>query len=78
MNKTRATYGKFVRRWEEVVDVPPQSLGPCTGAYKQITSRFKVMPWPWLFAVSILCIAVLYVLLGSAIVFLVTLLQKGF
>ena len=72
------TYKKFVRRWEEVMDLPPQTLGPFTKPYKKLTRRLKVMPWPWLILVSILIVVGLYVLVGSAITLLVTLLQRGF
>lgn len=75
---TDAAYQKFVKRWEEVTDIPPQTLGPLTGVYKKLTKRLKVMPWPWLFIISGIVVFVLYIVLGSAIAFLVTLLQRGF
>lgn len=75
---SHTTYTKFLKRWEEVTNLPPQTLGPLTGLYKFVTKRFKVMPWPWFLGVSILFMAVLYVLLGSAIAFLVTTLQRSF
>jgi len=75
---TDTAYRKFVRRWEEVTDLPPQTLGPLTKPYKKLTRRLKVMPWPWLVLVSILIVVGLYVLVGSAITLLVTLLQRGF
>lgn len=73
-----STYQKFVRRWEEVTDIPPQTLGPLTPYYKRVTRRLKVMPWPVFVASSILVVIALYMLLGSAITFLVTILQRGF
>lgn len=75
---THKTYAQFVKRWEEVTDLPPQTLGPLTRPYKKLTKRLKVMPWP-LLVVSALCVVVgLYFLIGSTITFLVTLLQRGF
>jgi len=76
--KANATYTNFLKRWEEVTNLPPQTLGPFTGMYKLLTGRFKVMPWPWFLVVSAVFVVVLYVILGSAIAFLVTTLQKGF
>ena len=73
-----ATYQKFVKRWEEVTDIPPQTLGPLTGVYKQLTKRLKVMPWPWFVVISLGFVLVLYVLIGSAITILTTILQRGF
>ncbi|HLD24817.1 MAG TPA: hypothetical protein VJB96_02760 [Patescibacteria group bacterium] len=73
-----ATYEKFVKRWEEVTELPPQTLGPFTGFYKFLTKRFKVMPWPWFVGMSVLFAAALYLLLGSTITLLTSILQKGF
>lgn len=75
---TQTTYQKFVRRWEEVTDLPPQTVGPLTPFYKAIARRLKVMPWPALVLISLLVVVGLYVILGSAITLLVSLLQKGF
>jgi len=76
MNNT--AYQKFVKRWEEVTDLPPQTLGPLTPHYKWIVKRLKVMPWLPLVAVSLSVVIGLYLLIGGAITFLVSLLQKGF
>lgn len=72
------TYQKFVKRWEEVTDLPPQTLGPLTRPYKKLTKRLKVMPLPWLGMVSVLLVAAAYFILGPTITFLVSLLQRGF
>lgn len=73
-----AIYKKFVKRWESVIDLPPQTLGPLTPLYKSAVSRLKIMPWPALLVVSLGVAVGLYLILGSAITFLVTLLQRGF
>lgn len=75
---TDTVYQKFVKRWEEVTDLPPQSVGPLTPLYKMLVSRLKVMPWPALVAASILLVVCIYLLAGSGIAFLVTILQRGF
>jgi hypothetical protein len=72
------TYQKFVKRWEEVTDLPPQTVGPLTPYYKAITRRLKVMPWPLLVISSLLLVIGLYLLIGSAVTLIVSLLQKGF
>lgn len=75
---TDTAYQKFVARWEEVMELPPQRLGPFTGIYKRIVPSLKIMPWPVL-VLSALCLVLgLYLLIGSAIAFLVSLLQRGF
>lgn len=71
-------YHKFVHRWEEVTDLPPQTLGPLTPYYKMVTKRLKVMPWPLLVIGSLFIVFGLYVILGSTVTFIVSLLQKGF
>lgn len=73
-----ATFQKFVKRWEEVTDIPPQTLGPFTGFYKGATKKLKVMPWPWFVGASVLVAIGLYMLFGSAVASLVTILQRGF
>jgi hypothetical protein len=72
------TYQKFVKRWEEVTDLPPQTIGPLTPLYKVLVRRLKVMPWPALVVGSLVIVIGLYVLIGSAITLVVSLLQKGF
>lgn len=73
-----ATYQKFVKRLEEVTELPPQTLGPLTGIYKQFARRLKVMPWPWFIGVSFLVAVAFYIVFGSAIATLFTILQRGF
>lgn len=75
---TDTTYKKFIARWEEVVDLQPQTLGPLTPLYKTLIRRLKVMPWPYFVLMAATLVFILYFLLGSAITFLVTLLQRGF
>lgn len=72
------TYKKFLARWEEVVDLPPQTLGPLTPIYKALIRRLKVMPWPYFVLAAIALVLALYFLIGSTITLLVTILQKGF
>lgn len=71
-------YQKFVRRWEEVTELPTQTLGPFTPYYKMLVRRLKVMPWPLLVFISALVVLALYVLIGSAVTRIVNILQRGF
>jgi hypothetical protein len=71
-------YQKFVKRWEEVTDLPTQTVGPFTPLYKQLTRRLKVMPFPWLVVVAVGVVCGLFFLIGSAVTFLVSILQRGF
>jgi len=73
-----SVYQKFVSRWEETTDLPPQTVGVFTPIYKAITKRLKVMPWPVLMIVGIGCVGMLLMVLGNTIVSLVSLLQRGF
>ncbi len=75
---TDALYQKFVKRWEEVTELPPQTIGPLTPFYKMLVKRLKIMPWPFLLVLSIGLVIGLYFLAGSAVTLLVTLLQRGF
>lgn len=75
---TDLLYDKFVKHWEKVTEVPPQTVGPFTPIYKAVTKRLKVMPWFLLLPISLLCVFFLYLLLGSTITFIVSILQRGF
>ena len=75
MNDT--LYQKFVDRWLEVTELPPQSLGPLTPYYKALARHLKVMPWPLLVVGSLVIVVGLYLLIGSTITFVVTILQRG-
>ena len=72
------TYKKFIARWEEVVDLQPQTLGPFTPLYKTLIRRLKVMPWPYFVLTAVTIVLGLYLLVGSTVTFLVSLLQKSF
>jgi hypothetical protein len=75
---SNTTYQKFVKLWEEVTDLPPQTVGPLTPLYKAIARRLKVMPWPALVFCSLVVVIGLYLIIGSAITLLVSILQRGF
>lgn len=77
-NKSNTTYLKFLKRWEEVTELPPQTLGPLTPLYKFVTKRMKIMPLPWFVGVSVFVAFFLFILFGSAVSSIVTLLQRGF
>ena len=73
-----AIYQKFLRRWEEVTDLPPQTLGPLTPYYKIVVRHLKVTPWPLFVVISIVAIVGLYVIVGTTITFFVSVLQRGY
>jgi len=73
-----ALYNKFVKRWEEVTDLPPQKIGPLTPFYKKAVMRLKVMPMPLLIIGSLLVVICLYLFIGSTVTLLVSILQRGF
>lgn len=75
---TDVLYKKFIKRWEEVMDLPPQTLGPLTPLYKLVTKHLKVMPISALLVVSLVCVVGIYILYGSTITLLVSILQRGF
>lgn len=77
MNKD-TTYKKFVARWEEVVDLPVQTLGPFTPLYKRVVRQLKTMPFVPLIFLASGIVFLLYFLFGPAITRIVSVLQKGF
>ncbi len=76
--KPDMTYEKFLRRFEEVLDLPPQRLGIFTPLYKTLVKRIKVMPWFWFLVMSVIVVFGVYMLVGSTITLVASLLQKGF
>ncbi len=72
------SYENFLRRWEEVTELPPQQFGRLTNVYKMVTGRIKTMPWLAFFGVSAAVVGIVYVFFGTTIVRMVTLLQRGF
>lgn len=74
----KKTFDTFVSHWEQVTDLPPQSVGVLTPWYKEVTRRLKVMPWPFLLALAITIAILLYLLFGTSIVGLTSILQRGF
>jgi hypothetical protein len=72
------TYRRFVKRWEEVTDLPPQTVGPFTPYYKRAVRHLKIMPWPALVAAAIVAVGALYLVIGSAITIVTSILQRGF
>lgn len=71
-------YQKFVERFEEVMELPPQRVGALTPMYKLVSRHLKVMPWPLFVGISLVTIIGMYIFIGSTITFLVSLLQRGF
>lgn len=71
-------FTNFMKRWEEVTELPPQRFGRFTNMYKLVTGRVKTMPWIVFFAVSAFIVGLVYIFFGSTIVWIVSLLQKGF
>ncbi|MBI4066971.1 hypothetical protein HY407_01205 [Candidatus Gottesmanbacteria bacterium] len=71
-------YQKLVERMTEVAIVAPQRVGPLTVLYKRITPHVKKRPWKALFITSSFASFFIYLLLGSLVVKLASLLQFGF
>jgi hypothetical protein len=71
-------YEQFVNRWKDVTDLPEQNIGLFTPLYHRIVAWLKVMPAPFLAAGGMLVAVFLFLIFGSAIVRLVSVLQRGF
>lgn len=62
----------------EIVELPPQQLGPLTPFYKIIVPQFKFSPWKLTFVLAFASSVLLYLFLGTTLVRLVSILQFGF
>lgn len=76
--KNGKTYQLLVAKMREVSVVPPQTIGPFTNTYKRIVPFFKFSPWRSAALVSFAGTAILYFLLGGALIKLASILQFGF
>lgn len=78
MNKEDIYYQQLVRKMAEVALVTPQNVGPFTPLYKRLTPYLKQKPWKALSLGAIFITGFLYILFGSLLVRLASILQFGF
>ncbi len=71
-------YKNFVKQWEKVTELPPQTVGPFTPVYKRTVRYFKVDPWRILMPVSFIIAAGTALLLEVTAVQVANILQRGF
>ena len=71
-------YRKFKHRWEEVTELPPQTLGPLTYVYKRSVPYLKIAPWRILLPLSFVMVAAIALLLEITATQVASILQRGF
>lgn len=71
-------HDNFMRRWEEVTELPPQTVGSFTPMYKRTVRHFKVDPWRILMPVSFLIATAIALILEVTAVQIANILQRGF
>ncbi len=71
-------YQNFKNRWEKVMILPTQTVGPLTPIYKRTVPFLKVAPWRILIPIAFIVVAVLFFLLEITAAQITTLLQRGF
>lgn len=76
--KSDPLYEKFIKRWEEVTEVPPQTVGALTPVYKKTVPYFKVAPWRVIVPAVFIFSAFVALLLEITAVQVASILQKGF
>lgn len=76
--KSDALYQKFVQKWDEVTELPPQTVGPLTPVYKRTVPIFKVAPWRLFVPLAFTLAAGFALILQVTAVQIATLLQRGF
>ncbi len=74
----KKTYQALVDKMHEVAVIPTQEVGFLTPIYKKIVPRFKYSPWKSAIILSSFFTLLLYFLLGTTLIKLVSLLQFGF
>lgn len=71
-------YNNFKHRWQEVTELPPQTLGPLTPVYKRTVPYFKIAPWRILVPLSFIMVAAAALILEITATQVASLLQRGF
>ena len=74
----KKTYQLLVDKMREVAVIPTQEVGFLTPYYKKLVPRFKYSPWKSAIILSYFFAFLLYFLLGTTLIKLVSLLQFGF
>lgn len=76
--KNDQLYKRLKERMSSVSVVPPQEVGPFTPLWKVATHFFKTSPLKVFFTTGFVSSIILWFLIGSALVKLVSILQYGF
>jgi len=63
---------------QQVAVVPPQTVGPFTPLYKRFVPQLKYFPFRTLIPLSLLAILFAYIIFGTRLVKLASLLQLSF
>ena len=71
-------YTNFLQKWTEVVELPPQTVGPLTPVYKRAVPFLKVDPWRVLLPLSLILIVAIVLFLEATAVQITSILQRGF
>lgn len=75
---TDRLYQQFIKQWDEVTDLPPQSLGPLTPFYKRAVRLVKVDPWKIVVPIVFILVAFLFLTLDVTAPQIASILQYGF
>lgn len=71
-------YHQFVSKWEEVTELPPQTVGPLTPIYKRTVPYLKTDPWRIMAPAAFISAVGIALLLEITAVQIATILQRGF
>lgn len=78
MKKEDRLYQSFFAKWQEVTEMPPQTVGPLTPLYKKTVPYLKVAPWRILGPLSLVLAALVALLMEVTAVQIASILQRGF
>lgn len=71
-------YQNLITKMREVATLPPQEVGPFTSLYKRVVPNFKTQPWKTTTILSVFATFLFYILFGTTLIKVVSLLQFGF
>lgn len=73
-----ALYSNIHKRWQEVMMVPPQNVGPLTPYYKKVVPFFKTAPWRIIIPIALLVIAIAMISTNFTAAQITSILQRAF
>jgi hypothetical protein len=78
MQDDQQLYQRFIGKWQEVTELPPQTVGVLTPVFKRLAPHFKSDPWRLIIPLSLVFILGVFWLIELNSSQVVSILQSSF